>query len=129
MSQPLKMVALTALLYLLSCQADPETWQRGTAKACDSCTSDLDCAAGLLCDQDAFACKSVDQLKAKKTNGQPQCDADCWFYCQSGACSVLSTVNGAKCAPKSAADCAGSAMCKANKSMCNFDPAGPACVQ
>lgn len=134
----LKMVApiLTALLCLLSCQADPEpgTWQRGTAKACDSCTSDLDCAAGLLCDQDSFACKSVEQLKAKLSDGYPQCDADCWKKCADiGYCYVLPYSTGTFCGPKSDADCASSARCKTGKNYCKYDAKAtngyPGCAQ
>lgn len=126
----LKMVAQALLsLSLLSCAAESDTWTRGTAKACDSCTSDLDCAAGLLCDQDSFACKSVEQLKAKKpgqsTDQNPVCDADCWSRCADlGACHVVTAYytqgDGTKkpyqtCSPKSDADCLGSLTCKVNK--------------
>lgn len=119
----LKMVAqVLLLLALTSCAADPApgTWTRGTAKACDSCTSDLDCAAGLLCDQDAFACKSVEQLKFQKSNGgQPVCEADCWQQClQSGDCHV----KGKRCSPTSAADCQASERCQKNKNYCSYDP-------
>lgn len=120
-----KMVALLALLYLTGCADGGETWSRGTAQACDSCTSDLDCAAGLLCDQDSFACKSVEQLKAKKLNsGYPQCDADCWIQCPAGHCYMLSVGATTRCGPKTASDCSQSVMCKEKKTYCTFVPGG-----
>ena len=77
------LLSLMVALALTGCATDTDTGlQRGTATACSACTSDLDCAQGLLCDQDAFACKSVAQLKAKKTGAGPQCDADCWMQCK-----------------------------------------------
>lgn len=118
----LKMVApVLLLLALTSCAADPEpgTWQRGTAKACDSCTSDLDCAAGLLCDQDSFACKSVEQLKAKAySEGKTlHCEADCWQACiRSGYCHIKDGV----CRPESDADCASSEKCVQSKTQCKY---------
>lgn len=139
----LKMVApVLLILVLTSCAADPEpgTWQRGTAKACDSCTSDLDCAAGLLCDQDSFACKSVEQLKAKKTGAPLACDADCWKDCEwAGDCYVLPPTDKSfqltarKCAPKSSADCTASGACKESGEYCTYSAQGgngwPACVK
>ena len=47
------LLTLMVALAVASCATDTDTGlQRGTAAACSACTSDLDCAAGLLCDQD-----------------------------------------------------------------------------
>lgn len=128
---------VVALLTLTSCVDGGETWTRGTAGPCDSCTSDLDCKAGLLCDQDSFACKSVEQLKAKKLNpSNKACDADCWKEClQSGGCYALphaTVTTSTQCAPKSTADCAASEACKLSQ-MCVYSATSgngwPACVK
>jgi len=135
MPTPTYLSALMVALALAACTTETGL-QRGTAHACAACSSDLDCAEGLLCDQDAFACKSVAQLKAKKTTpGQPQCDADCWDSCAiGGACHVVSAADashvGQRCGPTSDADCQASKYCAGGKN-CKYSPnvdGFPACV-
>ncbi len=116
------LLSLMVALALTGCATDTDTGlQRGTGAACAACTSDLDCAQGLLCDQDAFACKSVAQLKAKKTGAGPQCDADCWVGCgQVGNCWIVTNPVSKyqQCGPKSDADCQQSEVCKGYAEHC-----------
>jgi hypothetical protein len=106
---------LLLLLLTTACtDADPG---RGTAKACDPCTWDGDCADGLFCDSEnaAMVCRTPKMAEAKAFEpNTPQCDRDCWRGCAvGGTCNALTSSNGRKyCGPDSEADCQQSDTCK-----------------
>jgi len=80
------LLALLAVALLQACATDdcavPATVSHPKAGKCQQCASDVDCAEGLACDHETFACKSpamvLDQLHG---SGGKQCSADCGPPC------------------------------------------------
>ena len=120
----MKFVILVLALTISACATDgmddtqsaPKSL--GSAKACEACTNDRDCAAGLSCHQGVWVCKSQKQYNRSTSRGwpapaAPQCDADCKAKeCPySGMCHL----RDGKCVALTDADCEQSKDCKENK--------------
>ena len=105
-------LALTALLLLALTACTDAEFTRGSAKACDPCTWDGDCADGFFCDTDGtpppMVCKTA-KMAAEST----ACEADCIKVCAyDGRCGVKEIGGKPVCAPRNAADCLQSEVCQ-----------------
>lgn len=125
----LPLLAALAILATACTDADPG---RGTAKACDPCTWDGDCADGFFCDTDGtpppMVCKT-----AKMAEQTVACDADCLGteQCKNdGRCGAMMPKSGGAmtCGPRNAADCQQSDQCvDGGGSACGWCPGYTLC--
>lgn len=85
---------------------------RGTAKACDPCTWDGDCADGFFCDTvKTFLCKN----KSMTQSPGPDCRQECDYCASGGLCTPTPTGEPdgeTVCAPASDAECKQADACK-----------------
>lgn len=125
----MKFVILVLALTISACATDgmddtqSASKSAGSAKACEACTNDRDCADGLACHQGVWVCKSPKRFDdSVSTPGKPkvpQCKADCltsegcWGQ---GKCHLAA----GECWAKSESDCLQTANCKSVGSGCKF---------